>query len=167
VGAEGESSVKPVGGSGEKCERPLTVDLRDGRFASIAEAVQSNWPRMLLAPAGGGAVRVQLDGAAEANESPWRVIVAGRRPGDLLEHNLLASNLSQPNRLKDTPRFRPGRVMREVTFPPPAASAWLMRPRRQASTSWNTTPAGTATNTTTRATRGRRRPIMAGSISKK
>jgi alpha-glucosidase len=116
VGTEGEYSVKPVGEISANCERPLTVDLRDGRFAAIAEATQTNWPRMLLAPAGPGTVRVALDGPAEADESPWRVIVAGRRPGDLLEHNFLIANLSEPNRIGDASWIKPGRVMREVTL---------------------------------------------------
>ncbi len=118
-GTEGEYARVPVAEVKDKCERPLTIDLGDGRFAAIAEAAVVDYPRMLLGPDGAGGLRAQLDGAVEGHarlETPWRVIVTGRRAGDLLEHNYLLLNLNAPQALSDVSWIRPGKVIREVTL---------------------------------------------------
>lgn len=43
-------------------------------------------------------------------------MVAGARPGDLLERNYLVLNLNPPLALKDTSWIRPGKAMRDVTL---------------------------------------------------
>jgi alpha-glucosidase len=48
--------------------------------------------------------------------SPWRVILLGERPGDLLEHNYLLLNLSPASRVTSTEWIRPGKVLREVSL---------------------------------------------------
>ncbi|HEY3444248.1 MAG TPA: glycoside hydrolase family 97 catalytic domain-containing protein [Paludibaculum sp.] len=118
-GTEGEYAPVPVAQVKDKCERPLTIDLRDGRFVAIAEAAVVDYPRMLLAPDGTGGLRAQLDSAEAGQaplETPWRVFVIGRRPGDLLEHDYLLLNLNAPQALTDVSWIKPGKVIREVTL---------------------------------------------------
>jgi len=118
-GTEGEYALVPAAAVKDKCERPLTVDLRDGRFVAIAEAAVVDYPRMLLGPDGAGGLRAHLDSAVEGPaplETPWRVFVIGRRPGDLLEHNYLLLNLNAPQALADVSWIKPGKVIREVTL---------------------------------------------------
>jgi len=118
-GTEGEYAPVPISLVKEKCERPLTIDLRDGRFVAIAEAAVVDYPRMLLAPDGTGGLRAQLDSAVTGQaplETPWRVFVIGRRPGDLLEHNYLLLNLNAPKAIADASWIKPGKVIREVTL---------------------------------------------------
>jgi alpha-glucosidase len=47
---------------------------------------------------------------------PWRVLLLGDRPGDLLEHNYLLQNLSPASRVTSADWIRPGKVLREVTL---------------------------------------------------
>ena len=60
--------------------------------------------RTLLAPRpdGQGLVR-----AAAPHPSPWRVLMIGRKPGDLVESNLIL-NLATPSRIQDPSWIRPG-----------------------------------------------------------
>ncbi|MEA3226996.1 MAG: glycoside hydrolase family 97 catalytic domain-containing protein, partial [Planctomycetota bacterium] len=54
--------------------------------------------------------------AAAPLTTPWRVIMLGRTPGELLERNYLLMNLNEPCAIKDTSWIRPGKVIREVTL---------------------------------------------------
>lgn len=118
-GTEGEYAPVPVESIREKCERPLTVALPGGRYASLGEAALVDYPRMLLSPDGAGGLRAALDGPASVTlpfETPWRFLVVGRRAGDLLENNYLVLNLNAPRAIADVSWIRPGKVMREVTL---------------------------------------------------
>jgi alpha-glucosidase len=117
-GTEGEYFRVPAARLKDQCERPLTVDPGNGLWVSLAEAGQTNYPRMLLG-ARNEAVVTQLDGGVRGTlpfETPWRVLVLGRRPGDLLERNYLLLNLSRPQALTATTWIKPGKVIREVTL---------------------------------------------------
>lgn len=117
-GTEGEYKRVPVGEIQEKCERPLTVEIGGGNWTALAEAAQVNYPRMLLAPDGGGGLKPWLDSAVKGTlpfETPWRVFVLGRAPGDLMERNYLLLNLNPPQ-ARDYSWVKPGKVLREVTL---------------------------------------------------
>jgi alpha-glucosidase len=104
-----------------KCERPLAIEYPGGGFAAVAEAGLRDYARMLLSPVPGqpGSLVSDLDGHVTGEApfaTPWRVVIAADRPGDLLERNYLLLNLNQPSRIADTSWIKPGRVMREVTL---------------------------------------------------
>jgi alpha-glucosidase len=122
-----------------QCERPLTLELERGLFAAIAEADNQRYPRMLLGPLsnspnslvselGGttsntvGRGGLSYDGQngrvtlKAGMSTPWRVIMVGERPGDLLEHNYLILNLNPPLALADTDWIEPGKCMRDTTL---------------------------------------------------
>jgi alpha-glucosidase len=134
-GTEGEyrrvstSDVRPW------CERPLTLEYAGGVFASLTEAANANYPRMLLSPLEGvpGALVSALGGRTSNtdranqrhdptvrlrpdNASPWRVLVVGDAPGDLLERNYLLLNLNPPCALENVSWIKPGKAMRDVTL---------------------------------------------------
>jgi alpha-glucosidase len=115
-GTEGEYARVPVERIQPECERPLTLEYAHGAYAAITEAGLVDYPRMLVSPAGGRTLKVALSGPARAAQTPWRVVLVGDRPGDLLERNFLILNLSAPNALKDTSWIRPGKAIREVTL---------------------------------------------------
>jgi alpha-glucosidase len=117
------------------CERPLTLEYANGLFACLCEADNENYPRMLLSPLPGvpGALVSALGGTTantvapsqrqdpsarlEAGDStPWRVLVVGDKPGDLLERNYLVLNLNPPLALNDVSWIKPGKVMRDTTL---------------------------------------------------
>ena len=102
-------------------ERPFLVEVPGGIWAAIAEAGVEDYPSMFLTPLRPErqSLGAKLLGPAHVKapfSSPWRVILLGDKPGDLLEHNYLLQNLSPPSRLKTTDWIRPGKVLREVTL---------------------------------------------------
>jgi alpha-glucosidase len=134
-GTEGEYHRVNTGEIEPWCERPLTLEYAGGLFASLSEAANQAYPRMLLSPLAGvpGALVTALGGrtsnTANANQrhdptamlspgdaTPWRVFVVGEKPGDLLERNYLILNLNPPSALEDTSWIKPGKVMRDTTL---------------------------------------------------
>ena len=99
---------------------PLLVQISDTCYAAIMEAGLSDWAGMYVASAGGRpnalvsvlAPRLDEPGVAVISQtprtSPWRVLMIGERPGDLIESNLIL-NLSESCSLKDVSWIRPGR----------------------------------------------------------
>jgi len=117
------------------CERPLTLEYASGLFASLTEAANEHYPRMLLSPLSGAAgVLVTALGGTSANtaastqrrdptatlapgeSTPWRVFVLGQKPGDLLERDYLLLNLNPPAAPLDFSWVKPGKVMRDITL---------------------------------------------------
>ena len=136
---EGEYSRVRVADIQPWCERPLTLEFTNGLFASLAEADNENYPRMLLSPLPGvpGALVSALggtsantvrptrygfsDGAwpatlAPGASTPWRTFILGERPGDLLERNYILLDLAPPSALPDISWIKPGKVMRDTAL---------------------------------------------------
>lgn len=123
-GTEGEYSLAPVESIKDHCEWPLTVALPGGRWACVTEAALDRYPRMLLSVRG-GALAADLMGPVEVSgeqDTPWRVILLGRSPGELLERNYLVLNLNPPAR-GDFSWVKPGKAIREVTLSTPGGMA--------------------------------------------
>lgn len=136
-GTEGRYHRVPVADIQPQCERPLTLVFADGLFASLCEADNTDYPRMLLSPLPGvsGALVSTLCGTTSntagrrgrvrddptallrgGGSTPWRVFIVGRKPGDLLEHNYLILDLNAPCKLADTSWIKPGKAMRDMTL---------------------------------------------------
>jgi hypothetical protein len=108
-----------VGWSGES-ERPLTLELPNGLFASLGEAQLVDYartkfklsdikPSTLVTSMFGGAQLISPVG------TPWRVIMVAEKPGDLIEHNYIMLNLNEPNKIPNTDWIKPGKIMRVMT----------------------------------------------------
>ena len=134
-GTEGEYRRVPTGEIAPFCERPLTLEYANGAFASLAEAANVAYPRMLLSPSSSapGALVSALGGRTSntaredqvhdpsvrlraGESSPWRLLVVGEEPGDLLERNYLLLNLNPPSALAETSWITPGKAMRDTTL---------------------------------------------------
>lgn len=131
-GTEGEYARVPIAAIKKNCERPLTVDLGDGRWACLVEAALENYPRMLLSPSrfGAGALTSALSGPATLDlraggATPWRAFIIGDRPGDLLERNHLVLNLNPPCAIEDVSWIKPGKAIREVSLSTPGGRACI------------------------------------------
>ncbi len=103
------------------CERPLTVEIPGGPFVAVGEARLVDYARMRLGPVANRphALRSMLAGTAKATApytTPWRVVMIGESPGELLERNYLILNLNDPCAIGDTSWIKPGKVIREVTL---------------------------------------------------
>lgn len=118
-GPEGEYAFVPIEAIKQGCERPLTVRIPNGLWVSLAEAAATDYPRTLFSPSGDGGLLTDIAGPISGSlpfATPWRVFIAGRRPGDLPERNYLVLNLSEPQKIDDTAWIKPGKVIREVTL---------------------------------------------------
>jgi alpha-glucosidase len=119
--AQGRYSKVPISKIKNNCERPLTVEIEDGLFASVAEARLVDYARMRLSPEHDRPLTLvsSLSGevrAATPMTTPWRAIMLGRSPGELLEQNYLLLNLNEPCAIEDISWIKPGKVIREVTL---------------------------------------------------
>jgi alpha-glucosidase len=103
------------------CERPLTLEIDDDLFVVVGEARLVDYARMRLSPIKGDshALVSSLSGEVKGEApltTPWRTILVGRSPGQLLERSYLTLNLNEPCAIEDTSWIKPGKVIREVTL---------------------------------------------------
>jgi alpha-glucosidase len=103
------------------CERPLTLEYASGIFACLAEAAVDDYSRMLLSPLSGRERTLvsDLSGTVRGEppfSTPWRVLIVGDRPGDLLERNDIILNLNPPCAIEDTSWIRPAKIIRDMTL---------------------------------------------------
>lgn len=137
-GTEGEYRRAKIADMEPWGERPLTLEFADGRFAALAEAANTRFPRMLISRSltdadtlvtalGGTSSNLAREKEfaqrhdpnltlAAGDSSPWRMFVVGDRPGDLLERNYLMLNLNPPSALADSSWIKPGKAMRDTTL---------------------------------------------------
>lgn len=99
-------------------ERPLTLVLPNGLYASLEEAQLVEYARMkfVLSHDKKNTVMARLFGPI-TESSPlktlWRVIMVAEKPGDLLGHNDIFLNLNQPCAIANTDWIKSGKVMWE------------------------------------------------------
>lgn len=107
-----------------KCpvERTLTLELPDGTWAALTDADVDDWcltkfrasadkPHTLTS------VMYSPVDIVTYYATPWKVIMAADKPGDLLEHNDILLNLNPPCEITDAPQWvKPGKIMRETTI---------------------------------------------------
>jgi len=99
---------------------PLTLERSDGLTMAIIEAELTDYAGMYLRGLPGSALQVLLppfpDGSGACVHaqtpfaSPWRVLMIGKRPGDLIESTIIL-NLSAPCALEDVSWIRPGKAI--------------------------------------------------------
>ncbi len=117
--AQGAYEEKALTGWTSGAELPLTLHLSNGLWACIAQADQSNFPRMRLHTVATDQLQSRLFGELTETSpfgSPWRVVMVAEKPGALLENNFIIQNLNPPTPLTNTDWIKPGKVMREMTL---------------------------------------------------
>lgn len=104
-------------------DRPLVVKVNDQTYLALGEAGLVDFARMKLKNTSSGntyQVQSALSSPVDLDKarytSPWRYIMVGNTPGQLLENNYLVLNLNEPNQIKNTSWIKPGKVIREVTL---------------------------------------------------
>jgi hypothetical protein len=100
-------------------ERPLTLELPNGLFATLAEAQMVDYARgkFKLSVDKPNTIVTSMYGEAEMISdfnTPWRVVMVAEKPGDLIEHNYIMLNLNQPSKIANTSWIKPGKVMRVI-----------------------------------------------------
>jgi len=119
--AQGQYSKVALSKVKNNCERPLTIEINNGLFVSVAEARLVDYARMRLSPdvSKPNTLVSSLGSEVKAGTpytTPWRVILIGDSPGQLLERNYLIMNLNEPCAIDDVSWIKPGKVIREVTL---------------------------------------------------
>lgn len=126
--AQGEYDKVRLVDLGANVERPLTIQAGSNRYAAIAEAAAIDYPMMRLKAVAADKPTVvsQLQSEATSGttlKTPWRVIMIGHTPGDLLLGNDLILNLNEPCAIADTSWIKPGKVLREISLTNDGAKA--------------------------------------------
>lgn len=104
----------------QAAERPLTLELPDGRWAAIGEAAVIDFPRgkLDLAPNKPNTLITALNDNATDLVTPytlpWRYIMVAETAGGLLEQNDLVLNLNEASAIADEGWIRVGKIMRET-----------------------------------------------------
>ncbi|UCC98770.1 MAG: glycoside hydrolase family 97 N-terminal domain-containing protein [Phycisphaerales bacterium] len=119
--AQGKYSKARLSEIKNDCERPLTIQIGDNLFVAVGEAALVDYARMRLSPHGarGHTLVSSLAGEVRGTApltTPWRVLLLGRTPGELLERNDLFLNLNERCAITETSWIKPGKVIREVTL---------------------------------------------------
>ena len=126
--AQAQYSRVPLSQIEKGCERPLVIEIDTNLIIAIAEAKLVDYARMKFEPDSTRNYNVitYLESPvykALPFQSPWRVIMIGKNPGDLLEKNYLLLNLNDPCEIPDISWIKPGKVLREVTLTTAGAKA--------------------------------------------
>ncbi len=104
-----------------EAERPLTLQLENGLYASLAEAEMVDYSRTKFVVRKGesNVIRCKMYDAVEdiaPFEPPWRVVMIAESPKDLINNNDLILNLNKPCQIEDTSWIKPGRIIRTVSL---------------------------------------------------
>ncbi len=119
-------------------ERPLLLQLHDSLFTAIGEAALIDYAQMKFKTKPGhpgtlvseltseimlkknlkntSSDKVKANISDSVNKTPWRFVMAGEKPGQILENNYLLLNLNEPAKIENTSWIKPGKVIREATL---------------------------------------------------
>ena len=103
-------------------EIPQVIKRNDTSYLAIGEAALVDYARTRLKKREDSLIGLQtkIDGNVNLEIAgyitPWRYVMVGDSPGELLENNYLVLNLNAPNKIEDTSWIKPGKVIREVTL---------------------------------------------------
>lgn len=117
--AQGSYSLKGLDNWGFESERPLTIELPNGKFAALGEAQMVNFSRMKFVLSKENTIGCSLYGEVDdiaPFACPWRFVMVANQPGELLENNDLVLNLNPPCEIDQTWWIKPGKVMRETSL---------------------------------------------------
>lgn len=117
--AQSEYRKVQIGKIEQPAERPLVIEAGT-HFLALSEARLIDFSRMkFLAGKRENSLVASLHDAPTVElpyTTPWRTIMIGRSPGELLENNYFYENLNDPCAIEDVSWIKPGKVIREVTL---------------------------------------------------
>lgn len=119
--AQGSYTLLPLSNWPSEAERPLTLQLENGWYVSLAEAQVVDYCRTKFAlhPTKPNTVVCSMYEKLELTTpfaTPWHVIMIAEKATQLLQNNDLILNLNDPCEIKNTSWIKPGKVMRETTL---------------------------------------------------
>ena len=129
--AQGEYRKGEISAITEVVERPLVVKKNDTSYVAIGEAALIDFARMKLSRDSKKdfTLNSNLEGHVDLKKagyhSPWRFVMVGDSPGELLENNYFIQNLNEPNKIKNTSWIKPGKIIREISLTTTGAIATI------------------------------------------
>lgn len=95
-------------------ERALTLELPNGVWAALTDADVDDWCLTKFQASSEKqhtltSVMYSPVDIVTYYATPWKVIMAADKPGELLEHNYMIENLNPPCEIKDTDWIKPGK----------------------------------------------------------
>lgn len=119
--AQGPYSKIPVNQLPDEAERPLTLELSNGTYVALAEAEMVDYARtkFILSKSKPNTLQTKMfEGAQLVSPcyTPWRAIMIGDKPGDLIERSYFILNLNPPNKIANTGWIKPGKIMRVMNM---------------------------------------------------
>jgi alpha-glucosidase len=124
--SQGEYALLPLKAWPGEAERPLTMQLPNGKYVAIGEAGMVDYSRAKFAldPDQPNTIRCSMyDGVDIISPfaTPWRLIMPAEKATSLLANNDIFLNLNEPCKIENTGWIKPGKVMREITLSSKAA----------------------------------------------
>ncbi|MDR2921079.1 MAG: glycoside hydrolase family 97 protein [Tannerella sp.] len=117
----------PLNGWPGESDRPLVLELPEGPFVLLTEAEVVNYVRTKFALSDKpNTIRNVMYGPVDEIapfSTPWRVVMAANKPGELIENNDILLNLNPPSRIENPWWITPGKVIREITLSTEGAKA--------------------------------------------
>jgi hypothetical protein len=128
--AQAPFKVLPLQNWPDECERPLTLKLQNGLYACLTEAAMIDYVRtkFALKKEKPSTIVTSLYESVDLITyfyTPWRVIMVGEKPGDLIENNSIILNLNAPGKIADASWIKPGKIIREMTLTNEGAKACI------------------------------------------
>jgi len=117
--AQGTYSLVDINDMPHNVERALTIELSNGLWASLADADVDDWCQTLFRTSQEkkntlASIMYSIVDVVTYASTPWKVILTGEKPGDLVENNDLILNLNEPCRIESTDWIKPGHLFRDI-----------------------------------------------------
>ena len=100
--AQAPYDKRPLKGEWLESERPLLLQLSDGTYVALLEAAMKDYTRGKFKLAKDNVLQVAMYSCADIispYDTPWRVIMAGEKSVDLINHKDLILNLNAPSKI--------------------------------------------------------------------
>lgn len=112
-------------------ERALTVELPNGTWAALTDADVDDWclTKFKASETKKNTLTSVMYSPVDIvtyYATPWKIIMAADKPGELLEQNSIIENLNPPSEIVDAAQWvKPGKIMRETTVTTEGAIATI------------------------------------------
>lgn len=112
-------------------ERALTIELPDGTWVALTDADVDDWclTKFKASETKKNTLTSVMYSPVDIvtyYATPWKIIMAADKPGELLEQNSIIENLNPPCEIADAYQWvKPGKIMRETTVTTEGAFATI------------------------------------------
>lgn len=102
-------------------ERTLTLELPNGLWAALTDADVDDWclTKFMASEKKKNTLESVMYSPVDIvtyYATPWKIVMAADKPGELLEHNDIILNLNPPCEVMDTDWIKPGKIMRSTVI---------------------------------------------------